>query len=266
VTPYLRDSSVNVRLGGLDALDNRRFKIGQVRITCLVGPNSAGKTTVFNVITGFPRSSTGSSFNGRRFDRWKRKPVFTKGTDGTGSTNGLPGVPMSDLVGKELESTSNVAKLCIGGIVAGCLVFWSAMLVPFGRPRRAICEDKLGAAATSKSVPRARVLAAVPPCAFAETAGGLYATFPSFIDPSPFDLDSSIPDSSMVLLTKVVVCGALTVTGSISGPIMRLGLPQILTQVGIATEIATAFRQLIYGVLLIASTLFRPQGLAGEML
>ena len=41
--------------------------------------------------------------------------------------------------------------------------------------------------------------------AFAGVAGGLYATFLSFIDPSSFDLDASI-----LLLTMVVVGGART--------------------------------------------------------
>jgi branched-chain amino acid transport system permease protein len=262
VTPYLRDSSVNVRLGGLDALDNRRFKIGQVRITCLVGPNGAGKTTVFNVITGFPRSSTGSSFNERRFDC--RRPVFTNWTDGTGGANGLRGIPMADLVGKEPDSTSNVAALRVGGIAAGCLVFWPAMLAASGRFVRAIREDKLSAAVASKSVPRARALATAPAGAFVKTAGRLQATFPDLIGLWAFDLDSFIPESSMLLLTMVVLCGARAVARSIRGLFMSLGLPQILTLADIVIDIATAVSQLIHCVLLIASMLFRPQGLAGE--
>jgi ABC-type branched-subunit amino acid transport system permease subunit len=264
VTPYLRDSSVNVRLGGLDALDNRRFKIGQVRITCLVGPNSAGKTTVFNVITGFPRSSTGSSFNERRFDRWKRRSVFTVWSDGTAGTSASLGVPMSDLIGNELESTSNVAALHVDGIAAGCLVSGPAMLAPIGRLRCAIREHKLAAAAAGKSVPRARALAATPADAFAEPAGDRCVPFPCLIDPSPFDSDSSIPDSSMVLLTMVGVCGARAATGSVRGPFMRLRLLLIETFVETATGIAMAVRQLIHSVFLIGFTLLWPAGPAGE--
>ena len=47
---------------------------------------------------------------------------------------------------------------------------------------------------------------------------------------------------------------------------LLLALPQILTLVDIPTTVAAAARQLIYGVLLIAFMLFRPQGLAGEKL
>ena len=95
----------------------------------------------------------------------------------------------------------------------------------------------------------------------AGTAGGLYATFLSFIDPFSFDLDASI-----LLLTMIVVGGARTLAGSIIGPFLLLALPQALTLLEIPTTIAAAARQLIYGLLLIAFMLFRPQGLAGERL
>jgi branched-chain amino acid transport system permease protein len=135
------------------------------------------------------------------------------------------------------------------------------MRAPFGRLLRAIREDELAVAAAGKSVLRAKVSAAALAGAFAGTAGGLYATFLSFIDPSSFDLDASI-----LLLTMVVVGGARTLAGSIIGPFLLLALPQILTLVDIPTTVAAAARQLLYGVLLIAFMMFRPQGLAGEKL
>jgi branched-chain amino acid transport system permease protein len=187
--------------------------------------------------------------------------VFTNWTDGTGGANGLPGIPPPDLFGKALEDSSSVALLCVGAMTIGGVVFWLVMRAPFGRLLRAIREDELAVAAAGKSVLRAKVSAAALAGAFAGTAGGLYATFLSFIDPSSLDLDSSI-----LLLTMVVVGGARTLAGSILGPFLLLALPQILTLVDIPTTIAAAARQLIYGVLLIAFMLFRPQGLAGEKL
>ncbi|HVY16212.1 MAG TPA: branched-chain amino acid ABC transporter permease [Rhodopila sp.] len=187
--------------------------------------------------------------------------IFTNWTAGTGGANGLPGIPPADLFGKALEDTSSMVMLCVGGMILGGLVFWLVMRAPFGRLLRAIREDELAVAATGKSVLRAKVSAAALAGAFAGTAGGLYATFLSFIDPSSFDLDSSI-----LLLTMVVVGGARTLAGSVLGPFLLLALPQILTLIDIPTTIAAAMRQLIYGVLLIAFMLFRPQGLAGERL
>jgi branched-chain amino acid transport system permease protein len=187
--------------------------------------------------------------------------IFTNWTGGTGGANGLPGIPPADLFGKTLDDGRHLAALCFAAMVLGCLAFWLIMRAPFGRLLRAIREDELAVAAAGKNVLRAKVSAAAMAGAFAGSAGGLYATFLSFIDPSSFDLDASI-----LLLTMVVVGGARTLAGSIIGPFLLLALPQVLSQIDIPTTIAAAARQLIYGVLLIAFMLFRPQGLAGEKL
>jgi branched-chain amino acid transport system permease protein len=187
--------------------------------------------------------------------------VFTNWTAGTGGANGLPGIPPADLFGKTLDDSSQLVTLCVAAMVLGCVAFWLIMRAPFGRLLRAIREDELAVAAAGKNVLRAKVSAAAMAGAFAGSAGGLYATFLSFIDPSSFDLDASI-----LLLTMVVVGGARTLAGSIVGPFLLLALPQVLSLIDIPTTIAAAARQLIYGVLLIAFMLFRPQGLAGEKL
>ncbi|MBN8875813.1 MAG: branched-chain amino acid ABC transporter permease [Rhodospirillales bacterium] len=187
--------------------------------------------------------------------------VFTNWTNATGGANGLPGIPPPDLFGLPLESTGQLVILCSVAMAIGGLAFWLLMRAPFGRLLRAIREDELAVAAAGKNVLRAKVSAAALAGAFAGSAGGFYATFLSFVDPSSFDLDASI-----LLLTMVVVGGARTLAGSILGPFLLLALPQVLTLVEIPTSIAAAMRQLIYGVLLILFMLFRPQGLAGEKL
>jgi len=187
--------------------------------------------------------------------------VFTNWTGGTGGANGLPGVPAPMILGHEfLEPTEFIALTTIG-MGLGCLCFWLMMRAPFGALLRAIREDELAVAALGKSVLGAKVSAAALAGAFAGSAGGLYATFLSFVDPSSFDLDASI-----FLLTMVVVGGARTLAGSVLGPFVLLALPQILALIDIPTSIAAAARQLIYGLLLIVFMLFRPQGLLGEKL
>jgi branched-chain amino acid transport system permease protein len=187
--------------------------------------------------------------------------VFTNWTGGTGGANGLPGIPPPDLFGLSLDSAWQMMLLALAGLAVGCLCFYLVMRSPFGRLLRAIREDELAVAAAGKGVLRAKVSAAALAGAFAGIAGGIYATFLSFIDPSSFDLDASI-----LLLTMVVLGGARTLAGSIIGPFVLLALPQVLTMINIPTTFAAAMRQLIYGVLLIVFMLFRPQGLAGERL
>src|SRR5277367_3668484 len=187
--------------------------------------------------------------------------TFTNWTGGTGGANGLPGIPPAGLFGITLTDTWQYLLLTTVAAVLGCLCFWLIMRAPFGRLLRAIREDELAVAAAGKGVLRAKVEAAALAGAFGGIAGGLYATFLSFIDPSSFDLDASI-----LLLTMVVVGGARTLAGSIIGPFLLLALPQLLPLLDIPTTIAAAMRQLIYGLLLNLFMMFRPQGLAGERL
>lgn len=57
--PLLDVRNLQMRFGGLTAVDDLSFQVGRQQITALIGPNGAGKTTVFNCITGFYRPSGG---------------------------------------------------------------------------------------------------------------------------------------------------------------------------------------------------------------
>ncbi len=187
--------------------------------------------------------------------------IFTNWTAGTGGAAGLPGIPAPVILGHELIEPRSFLVLSSTVMLAGCLCFWLILRAPFGALLKAIREDELAVAALGKSVLRAKVSAAALAGAFAGTAGGVYATFLSFVDPQSFDLDASI-----LLLAMVVVGGARTLAGSVIGPFVLLALPQALAMIDLPTGTAAAARQFIYGVLLIAFMLFRPQGLLGEKL
>ncbi len=78
--PVLSVEHLNMRFGGLLAVDELSFDVGRSDITALIGPNGAGKTTVFNCITGFykptegritARHETGETFLLERMDDFK---------------------------------------------------------------------------------------------------------------------------------------------------------------------------------------------------
>lgn len=54
------------RFGGLHALDGASLRVEEGSITGLIGPNGSGKTTMFNVITGYEKADSGTvSFKGK---------------------------------------------------------------------------------------------------------------------------------------------------------------------------------------------------------
>jgi len=59
------------RFGGVAAVDGCSFSVAEGTITALIGPNGSGKTTAFNIITGYLKPDSGAV----RFDgQWVRKP------------------------------------------------------------------------------------------------------------------------------------------------------------------------------------------------
>jgi branched-chain amino acid transport system ATP-binding protein len=57
--PLLSVENVTRRFGGIVALEDVSFDVGEGEIVGLIGPNGAGKTTAFNVITRLYRPETG---------------------------------------------------------------------------------------------------------------------------------------------------------------------------------------------------------------
>ena len=57
--PVLATEGLNVRFGGITALDDVAISIAPGEIVGLLGPNGAGKTTLFNAISGFVKPDGG---------------------------------------------------------------------------------------------------------------------------------------------------------------------------------------------------------------
>jgi neutral amino acid transport system ATP-binding protein len=59
MTALLEVREVKKSFGGLQALSGCSFSIEEGKVTGLIGPNGSGKTTMFNVITGYERPDSG---------------------------------------------------------------------------------------------------------------------------------------------------------------------------------------------------------------
>jgi branched-chain amino acid transport system ATP-binding protein len=68
----LQGMNITKRFGGLVALSNLDFEVGEGTIVGLIGPNGSGKTTLFNLISGFERPEEGRIyFNGKEITSLK---------------------------------------------------------------------------------------------------------------------------------------------------------------------------------------------------
>ncbi len=71
MTALLEVDRLNKHFGGVRAVDDCTFSVKKGTITALIGPNGSGKTTAFNIITGYLKSDSGEI----RFDGHSvRKP------------------------------------------------------------------------------------------------------------------------------------------------------------------------------------------------
>jgi urea transport system ATP-binding protein len=70
--PVVETQDLSVRFGGVLAVANVNFSLGERELRCLIGPNGAGKSTFFKFVTGQVR---GAQTHGR---------VFIRGQDVTG--------------------------------------------------------------------------------------------------------------------------------------------------------------------------------------
>src|SRR3954462_7938947 len=61
---------VTRRFGGVVAVDDVSFDVGEGEIVGLIGPNGAGKTTGINLLSGLLRPTAGTiTFDGQRLDQ-----------------------------------------------------------------------------------------------------------------------------------------------------------------------------------------------------
>jgi ABC-type branched-subunit amino acid transport system ATPase component/ABC-type branched-subunit amino acid transport system permease subunit len=68
--PLLELERLSKRFGGLTALDDCTFSVREGSITGLIGPNGSGKTTVFNLVSGFVPGARGEvRFDSQRIDQ-----------------------------------------------------------------------------------------------------------------------------------------------------------------------------------------------------
>lgn len=177
----------------------------------------------------------------------------------TGGPMGLPGIPQPVILGWQVSSHAGFLFLT----ACFCaLTLWATQRIvrsPFGRVLMAIREDEVFAQAVGKNVAGYKVLVFVVGGGMAALAGSMYAYYISFIDPTSFTVMESI-----FIISIVIIGGAGSLWGPVIGAAVLVTLPEMLRFVGLPSSVAANVRQILYGGLLVAFMMWRPQGFAGE--
>jgi branched-chain amino acid transport system permease protein len=180
--------------------------------------------------------------------------VVVQNTEALGRSLGLSGIPQ----------TSSVAMVGFWVFVV-VLVARRIAGSSHGRSLWAIREDEVAAEAMGVNTTGYKVRAFVISSFFAGVAGGLFAHFVPIINPGSFTFVRS-----MEIVVMVVLGGLGSTTGAIVAAVFLTLLPEGLrsafTALGTEGSLAQKVDQIrmpVYGLLLVALMLSRPQGLFG---
>jgi ABC-type branched-subunit amino acid transport system ATPase component len=84
MTALLEIEGLTKRFGGVAAVDSCSFSVEQGTITALIGPNGSGKTTAFNMITGYLKQDSGTvRFDGSVVERARPAELYRRGLSRT---------------------------------------------------------------------------------------------------------------------------------------------------------------------------------------
>jgi ABC-type branched-subunit amino acid transport system ATPase component/ABC-type branched-subunit amino acid transport system permease subunit len=165
---------------------------------------------------------------------------------------GLPDIPRPTLFGYTFKGAIPYYYLAL--ILAGLTLFVIYRLIKarYGRAFISIRDEENASKAMGVRTTRMKVLAFVLGAFFAGIAGSLLASYIRYIHP-----DNFTAWESLILNAMVVIGGEGTLLGPVFGAIVLTVLPEML-------RFAAQFRMIIYAVIMIASIILWPYGLAGK--
>ncbi len=172
----------------------------------------------------------------------------------TGGSMGLLGIPYFKIGATKLSTPEKQFFLVIP--VAIVLLFIARNIVTsrVGRGLMAIREDPVAASCYGINTTAYKLLAFTISAFYGGVAGSLFAHSSGILFPNHFGFDVSV-----LLLMMLVLGGRGTVTGSIVGAaLMTIGFEMLRS--------LKEYQMILYGVLLVASILFLPQGIVGSLL
>jgi len=167
--------------------------------------------------------------------------VFILNIDAVGGARGLGGIPrLANFFWIYLFAAATIAV--VSRIVRSS----------FGRTLIAIREDEIAAEAMGVNTTRTKVISFVVSSAMAGVAGGLFAHYLMYLHTNSFTFIKSFE-----IIIMIVIGGLGSITGSVLGAILYIGLTEGLREFA-------EYRMVAFSLLLIVIMIVRPQGILGH--
>lgn len=167
----------------------------------------------------------------------------------TGGPNGLSGIAPLSIFGKDLITDAQVLPVVWTALILALLFAQNLISSPAGLVMRAIAEGDKVVGSLGNDVATVKRKVMMQSGFLCAVGGGLYAHYVGYLSPGPFDVGFSVR-----LLLMVALGGFANIWGVLFGV-------AFVTLVGEALKPLGAFDVIAYGVLLVVSVIFFPQGL-----
>jgi branched-chain amino acid transport system permease protein len=171
----------------------------------------------------------------------------------TGGALGLRAIPAPRLFGLVISSQRAYAYLVLAVLALVALACIRLMNSAQGAAFRALSQDEIAAEAAAVNVTAYKIAAMALSCFIAGLSGSLLAHYTTYLSPENFTVAESL-----LILTMLIVGGRGNVLGSLAGAALLTLLPEALRS-------APAIRPLLYGLMLMAVAVRRPQGILGGL-
>jgi len=180
-------------------------------------------------------------------------------TELTNGPFGITGISKPVIFGNKYVTLDNIFLLFTVLMILCGAIFFILLRSPWGRALKAMRDDELAARGLGKNTRLLKLQAFFIASAFVAIAGGMYASYVSYIDPTSFTIDESI-----LMVSMVIIGGTGNFMGPVVGAIILIAIPEILRFLQMPDSIAANIRLLAYGLLLVVMIHKRPAGIAGE--
>lgn len=165
-----------------------------------------------------------------------------------GGAQGILQIPKPEILGLALIRPEQLYYVILAGCLLAAFVSYRLSEARLGRQWMALREDEDVAEAMGINLVSTKLLAFAIGAAFAGLSGAIFASKLTSIFPHSFNLLISIN-----VLSLIIVGGMGSLPGVVVGALVLIGLPELLREFA-------EYRILMYGALLIAMMLARPEG------